>query len=146
MMTLSGKSYSTRISLGSTRTGFTVSWATLDSSGSVINDWSTTGVVELGDGFYGLVTTLSNTSIKFIKFKAEKLAETTRYLLESVSLIPDFTSDITNLLKVETGRWRIVNNQMIVYDDDETTPLYTFDLKDSDGDPSSENVYERVPA
>jgi len=30
--------------------------------------------------------------------------------------------------KIETGRWKILNNQLIIYDDDGITPLKTFDL------------------
>lgn len=55
-------------------------------------------------------------------------------------------ADITLIKQVEQGRWRIVSNQMIFYDSDGSTPLLTFDLKDSDGEPAMEGVYERVPA
>lgn len=55
-------------------------------------------------------------------------------------------ADVTLLKKVARGRWKIddVLNQMIFYDDDGTTPLLTFDLKDINGLPSSVNVFERV--
>jgi len=56
-----------------------------------------------------------------------------------------FGEALANILKVEKGRWKIVNNQMIIYDEDGTTPLYTFNLKDSDGQPTEENVMERAP-
>lgn len=45
--------------------------------------------------------------------------------------------------KVETGRWRLVNNQMIFYDDDGLTPLLTFDLFDDAGVASMATVFER---
>lgn len=54
-------------------------------------------------------------------------------------------ADMTIVKKVETGRWKIVGNQMIFYDDDEVTPLLTFDLKDAGGLPSMTDVFERVP-
>ncbi|MBN2256689.1 MAG: hypothetical protein JW704_02545 [Anaerolineaceae bacterium] len=54
--------------------------------------------------------------------------------------------DLTIVRKVETGRWKIDNNQMTFYDDDEVTPLLVFDLKDDAGLPSEERVFERVPA
>lgn len=50
------------------------------------------------------------------------------------------------LKKIGTNRWQIIGNQLIVYDDDGLAPLYTFDLKDSDGEPAMENVFERTPA
>ena len=55
-------------------------------------------------------------------------------------------ADLEIVKKVETGRWKIDNNQMVFYDTDETTPLLTFDLKDDAGLPSEDRVYERVPA
>jgi hypothetical protein len=54
-------------------------------------------------------------------------------------------TDVEIIRKVETGRWKIVANQMIFYDDDETTPILTFDLKDDAGLPSMTTVFERDP-
>lgn len=52
-------------------------------------------------------------------------------------------ADVELIKKVETGRWKIVSNQMIFYDSDGTTPLLTFNLYDDGGLPSMENVFER---
>lgn len=54
-------------------------------------------------------------------------------------------TDMTLLTKMESGRWKIVANQMIFYDDDGVTPLRTFNLKDQSGAPSMSSVFERVP-
>ena len=54
--------------------------------------------------------------------------------------------DVGILKKIETGRWKITGNQLLIYDDDASTVLYTFDLKDSAGSPASQNVFERDPA
>lgn len=54
--------------------------------------------------------------------------------------------NVTIIKTIETKRWKIINNQLILYDTDNTTPLYTFDLKDSAGDPTETNPYERMPA
>jgi hypothetical protein len=53
-------------------------------------------------------------------------------------------ADIEIIKKVETGRWKIVSNQMIFYDDDGVTPLLTFNLFDQVGLPSMDSVFERV--
>jgi hypothetical protein len=55
-------------------------------------------------------------------------------------------TDLTKVLQVEQGRWKIVSNQMIFYDDDDVTPLFTFDLKNQAGLPTSTDVFERTPA
>ena len=47
--------------------------------------------------------------------------------------------------KIQTNRWKIENNQLIIYDDDGETPLLRFDLKDRLGRPTEVNVFERVP-
>lgn len=52
---------------------------------------------------------------------------------------------LLQMSKIESGRWKMVGNQFIIYDTDEVTPLLTFNLKDLAGDPSMTNVYERDP-
>jgi hypothetical protein len=55
-------------------------------------------------------------------------------------------ADLALVRQVETGRWRILGDQMIFYGTDDVTPILTFDLKDQAGLPTMENVFERVPA
>ena len=57
--------------------------------------------------------------------------------------------DVLALLKtIETKRWKIDTtlNQLILYADDNVTPLYSFDLKDANGNAVSVNPTERMPA
>jgi hypothetical protein len=54
-------------------------------------------------------------------------------------------NDLTYLKQKESGRWKIVNAQLIYYENDGVTPLRTFNLFNSQGEPTSENPYERVP-
>lgn len=65
-----------------------------------------------------------------------------RYQFSHIESVKD---DINIIKKIETGRWKMVGNQIIFYDSDGTTPLYTFDLKDENGDPTMENPLERTP-
>ena len=53
-------------------------------------------------------------------------------------------SDITTLKKIESGTWKIINHQMIFYDTDGSTPLFTFNLFDEEGGPTNTNVFSRV--
>lgn len=48
--------------------------------------------------------------------------------------------------KIMENGWKIdtATNQFIVYDDNQSSPFRTFDLKDSSGTPTSSNVFERV--
>jgi len=47
------------------------------------------------------------------------------------------------LQHIEGGKWEIVGNQMIFYEDDNTTVVATFNLFDVDGNPAMENVFKR---
>ena len=55
------------------------------------------------------------------------------------------TAMLAKLLQIETGRWKIVDNQMVLYESDGITALKTFDLKDSSGNPTETEPFERVP-
>jgi hypothetical protein len=52
-------------------------------------------------------------------------------------------ADATFLKDIEGGRWRILNNQMIFYKEDNNTEIARFNLFDSSGSPTETNVYER---
>jgi hypothetical protein len=83
---------------------------------------------------------------------------TTGSLAESVAMIKADTASIMvsetaivilldTILKYQRNRTRIdtTNAQLVIYDDDGTTPLTTFDLKDFNGMPSVQEVCERIP-
>lgn len=54
---------------------------------------------------------------------------------------------IETILKYNANRTRIntATAQLIIYDDDGTTPIQAFDLKDFNGMPSIQEICERVP-
>jgi hypothetical protein len=58
--------------------------------------------------------------------------------------VQDIKDDVELVRKIERGRWKIENNQMIFYDTNGTTPLLTFNLFDQVGTPTMEDVFERV--
>jgi hypothetical protein len=47
--------------------------------------------------------------------------------------------------KVHSNRQIITSNQLIIYDDDDVTPLLTFNLQDSGGSPTENNPVRKVP-
>jgi hypothetical protein len=130
-------------SFGSTRTGKTVQYQIVDETLAVVSAYTATGIVELGFGEYGLSKSFSSPMRGYIQFK-----DVTDNLVISdpITVVDDYLTSISNIFKIETGRWKIINNQMIIYDSDATTPIYTFDLKDSSGSPTEENPTERTPA
>jgi hypothetical protein len=57
--------------------------------------------------------------------------------------IPDIQALTEFLFNIEGGKWKIVGNQMIFYEADNTTEVARFNLFDSAGNPAMTNVYER---
>jgi len=58
----------------------------------------------------------------------------------------DVADDVPVIKQVLTGKWEITGNQLIMYDDDGTTPLYTFDLANAAGAAASTRIFKRTPA
>lgn len=54
-------------------------------------------------------------------------------------------ADLELVRQVETGRWKIVANQMFFFADDGLTPILVFNLKNEAGLPAMDEVFERVP-
>lgn len=52
---------------------------------------------------------------------------------------------IEDTYKIQTGKWIMQNNQLILYDGNSSTVLYRFNLYDSNGHPSLTGVTSRVP-
>ena len=52
--------------------------------------------------------------------------------------------DVSFIKQIESGRWHITGNQMIFYEDDNTTEIARFDLFDAGGSPSQINVFQRT--
>ena len=61
--------------------------------------------------------------------------------------LTDVEALVALLVKYETGRTKIdhANSTLVVYDTDCVTPLRTFQLTDSNGNPSTDEVCERKP-
>ncbi len=55
------------------------------------------------------------------------------------------TGGVGKILKIQKNKWEITNNQMIFYDDDGTTALYTFNLLNKAGGKTDRDVYKRDP-
>lgn len=127
---------------GTSRTGKTVTLSILDSAGSVLGSGYTAGsVIELSDGNYACAITFTSTFLGFIKW-----SNTTDgiELYQPIVVVEDYRADITLIRKIETNRWKITSNQLVIYDDDATTVLKTFNLKKL-GSADGGEPDERVP-
>jgi len=90
-----------------------------------------------------------NTSIADIKADVENVTYGLSAIKtdtgNTVTSVNTMAVDVALIKKVESKRWKIINNQMIFYDDDNTTPILTFDLKDDLGNPTMSSPFERMP-
>ncbi len=49
------------------------------------------------------------------------------------------------LYRIGVGRWKIQGTQLLIYDEDNTSVLLSFNLKDDVGAPTSTRIFERAP-
>ena len=145
MQILVDKSTTFLCNLGRTKTSWDVSYRVLNSALSEISTWTTSGVVEIGNGYYGVAISLSSAATGYVQWKSEKSGETAIYLVEEFICVEDFVTNLSNIIKVEMGKWEISSNKLIFYDTNGTSVLYQFNLKDSSGNPTETNVYKREP-
>jgi hypothetical protein len=61
-------------------------------------------------------------------------------LLSAVDTINDNNTRIKTIEQINSGCWKMENNQLIIYKDDNTTELFRFNLYDKDGKPSMTQV------
>jgi len=119
----------------------TVGFTLINSSGAVAVARSTTGVHEVGSntGIYAAPITFNNFvgSILWDTGEGSPAYATEQY--NAVEENIEFVKDI------EGGRWTIDTgaNQMVFYKADNTTEIARFNLKGSDGNANSTNVFGR---
>ena len=51
---------------------------------------------------------------------------------------------LETIMQIEKGRWKIEENQMIFFEEDNETEIMRFNLFDHKGQPSMEHVFDRV--
>jgi hypothetical protein len=68
-----------------------------------------------------------------------------RELTSSAGLTVEEHTMLESILKIEKNKWEIKRKQMIIYDDDGVTPLYTFNLRNKEGIPTDNEIYRREP-
>ncbi len=101
-------------------------------------------IVEIGGGLYFFTPTLDPAHC--IAYMIDGgMSANPRYNFDVIR--PEqFDVDLIHpALKVLTNRWKIAANQLVIYDNDGTTVLYTFNLFDATHTPTMSQIFERVP-
>jgi hypothetical protein len=81
------------------------------------------------------------------QYKADLTSVALEATLQLVKTETDKITSLESMLdfigSIEGGRWKIENNQMIFYEDDNVTEVARFNLYDADGQPAETDVFER---
>lgn len=116
-----------------------IQYAVYDTLGSESISLTNNNVYEVGSdtGIYGVELNLSTQFSGSILWKVEN---TNIYASEEIKI------DQKMARYIHTGRWIVDenNNQMIFYEDDNVTEIARYDLKDKNGNPTVESIFERT--
>lgn len=131
-----------------------IGYRLLDSAGIESTPRTTSGVYQTAPGIYSVYTSLPD------GFRGQILWDTgTHYfptasyaseIIDSVKIdeiydaVTHMTGTINSLYDMQFGRWRIVNNQMIFFKEDNVTEIARFNLLDDAGNPTVDAVFERI--
>jgi len=116
-----------------------IQYAVYDTLGGESVSLTNSNVYEVGSntGIYGVELNLSTQFSGSILWKVEN---TNIYASEEIKI------DQKMARYIHTGRWIVDenNNQMIFYEDDNVTEVARYDLKDKNGNPTVESIFERT--
>lgn len=139
---------------GSDGVGYTL----LDASGMEVVPRTTTDVYQLvsGSGIYAAYVTfpdsfrgqlLWDTGTAFLtsSYATEQynVEENNPRVDDTYTIATQLSGTVGQLYDIQYGRWRIVNNRMQFFKDDNATLVVEFDLFDDAGNPTMDAVFER---
>ncbi len=104
---------------------FSVDWDTADESTAPTN--SIAFVIDADPGGSTLTT------------------DSDRYITGRINRSDNYSTSIDSILEVTLGKWEVASNQLILYKQDATTVVKTFNLFDSAGSPTSTLPARREP-
>ena len=125
---------------GDPKTGLTPTMSVWKVDGTNVVNAQT--MTEIAGGFYYYDFTTYDETLEYC-MRADggvTLSNNDRYTFST-----NETAGVSDILKIEKNKWSIISNQLIIYDDDGTTPLHTFNLKNSSGAATMTDVFSRIP-
>jgi len=123
---------------GVPKTGLTPSLSIIDSDGNVAVNAQSMTEISLGFYKYNFSTYDEDKDYGIVSDGGSSLSDNERYKVQS-----NETAGVGNILKIEKNRWKIINNVLTFYDNDGTTVLYSYNLKDVSGKATMRDVFER---
>jgi len=123
---------------GAPKTGLTPSLSIVDSDGNVAVNAQSMTEISLGFYKYDFTTYDEDKDYGIVSDGGSSLPSHERYKVQS-----NETAGVGNILKIEKNRWKIIDNVLTFYDDNGTTVLYSYNLKDVSGKATMRDVFER---
>ena len=137
---------------GSSGVGYTI----LDQNGATVFARTTAGVYQTAPGIYATYITFPDDFTGQVLWDTGAAFPTASYateqynveendprVAETYSLVGAMMSDLVFLRDMTAGRWKIANNKMQFFKEDNITLVAEFDLFDDTGTPAEDSVFER---
>lgn len=134
-----------------------VGYQLLDQTGSIVSSRTTSGVYQTAPGIYAAYVSFPDNFRGQILWDTGTYFPTASYATEQYNVeendprvadtnarVISMQSDIDRLVDIQYGRWKILNNQMVFYKEDNSTVVATYDLFDDTGSPTMDAVFDRV--
>lgn len=97
------------------------------------------------DMVHSNVREVNSAAVSISDFKADT-SDLLSYAGKTYDRVKDIKTIVENLLNRESGKWEILDNQMVFYEGDGTTVIQKFNLFDEHGNPTVNSPFSRVPA
>ena len=133
-----------------------VGYTLVDSTGATTGARTTTGVFQIvsgsglysanivfPDGFRGQVVWDSGGVSPSYATEQFNIEENNPSVDDIKTIVTNTATRIEQLYDIQYGRWKIVNNTMVFYKEDNVTVVATFNLFDENGSPTMDAVFDR---
>lgn len=122
-----------------------VGYQILNDAGTIVTARTTAGVYQIAPGIYSaLIEFPAGFSGQILWDTGDHFFDDVSYATEEYRDTDSANSMIQKIYDMQFGRWKIENNQMVFYGEDNATEIARFDLFDDSGNPSMEVVFERL--
>jgi hypothetical protein len=130
-------------SFGTSRVGQTVTWNMLNADATTRSSGFTIDVTaELGNGTYGAAITFTE---HFTGVVRAFMSSASLNVYNPVVVLNETAANFILARKMTTNRWKIENNELKFYDDDNSQVVRTMELRKDNSPNNGDDSDERIP-
>ena len=111
----------------------TIDWVSVVAADALIDGEAVVGVIDWG------ATVSGPERYTYASFNTRDYAPH-----KDTNVLSSVSADVEVVKEIQTGRWEISGNQLVLYKSDNTTVIATFNLFDKNGSPTGDAPYSRV--